>query len=145
MLGVTDRFESGFERVGHRRGAAEKDHGVGTGRRQLRAENGLGNAARALRPACRRLLQYMITMEARVFAHILVPLISENDVGLGLVGTDQKQLDREALGENPRMIAIIRVMPVPPATNPTLFGMPSTQWSPGFGPLISTVSPGSRS
>ena len=40
-------------------------------------------------------------MEARVFAHIPFPLVSENDVGLGLVGKDQKQLDTEALCENP--------------------------------------------
>ncbi len=36
-----------------------------------------------------------------MFAHIRFPLIAENDVGLGLVGKDQKQLDREAPGENP--------------------------------------------
>jgi hypothetical protein len=37
VLGVADRFESRLQRVGHRRGAAEKDHGVGTGRRQMPA------------------------------------------------------------------------------------------------------------
>ena len=54
------------------------------------AQHALGDAARALRPASRRLLQHMITMEARVFARILVPLISKDDVGLRLVGKDQK-------------------------------------------------------
>ena len=108
-------------------------------------QHGLGDAAHALRLIFRRLLQHMIPMEARVFAHILVPLLSANDVGLRLVGTDQKQLDREAPARIQRMMAIIGVMPVPPAINPTLFAMPSTQWPPGFGPLISTVSPGSRS
>ena len=83
-------------------------------------------------------------MEARVLARILVPLVSENDIGLGLVGKDKRQLDGETLGEN-RMMEIIGVMPVPPATNPTFFAMPSTQWPPEFGPFISTVSPGSRS
>ena len=33
LLGVADRFESRFQRGGHRRGTAEKDHGVRTGRR----------------------------------------------------------------------------------------------------------------
>src|SRR5512141_1786976 len=82
LLGVADRFESGFQRVGHRRGAAEEDHGVGTRRRQLCAENGLSDAARALRPALRRLLQDMITMETCMLAHIFVPFVAENDVGL---------------------------------------------------------------
>lgn len=36
-LGVADRFERGFQCVDHRRGAAEKDHGVGTRRRQVPA------------------------------------------------------------------------------------------------------------
>lgn len=54
------------------------------------ARHGLGDTARALRPTRRRLLQHMITMEARVLVHILVPLVLEDDVGLGLVGKDQK-------------------------------------------------------
>ena len=57
LLGMADRFERLFQRVGHRRGATEKNHGVRTGRRQMLAQNALGDAARALRPASRRLLQ----------------------------------------------------------------------------------------
>ena len=76
LLGVADRFESRFQRVSHRRGPQRKIDGVGTGRRQMPAQYGLGDAARALQPACRRLLQHMITMEARVLARILVPLVS---------------------------------------------------------------------
>lgn len=48
MLGIADRFEDTFQRVGHRRGSSEKDRGVRTWRRQLLAENGLGDATPAL-------------------------------------------------------------------------------------------------
>ena len=49
-----------------------------------------------------------------------------------------RRTHRELLARIQRMMAIIGVMPVPPAINPTLFATPSTQWPPGFGPLINT-------
>ena len=86
LLGMADRFERRFKCIGHRRRPAEKDHGVRAGRRQMPAQDALGDTAHPLRPADRRLVQHMMAVEARMFAHILVPLLPENNVGRGLIG-----------------------------------------------------------
>ena len=59
LLGMADRFERRFHRIDHRRGTAEKDHGVRTARQQLPAQDGIGNAACALGSACRRCGEHM--------------------------------------------------------------------------------------
>lgn len=84
------------------------------------AKNISGDSSASLCPSHRRLFHDMIAAEVRMRSDILLPLVSKNNVGLGLVGEDQKQFCLESLREDHRMIKIIGVRPVPPATTPRL-------------------------
>jgi hypothetical protein len=63
-------------------------------------------------------------------ADIPFPLVSKTNVGLGLIGEDPKQVCIESLREDPADNRDYRRHAGAPATNPTLFAMPSTQWPP---------------
>lgn len=65
------------------------------------AKNISGDSPGSLWPSRRRLFQDMITVEVRMRSNIPFPLVSKNNVGLGLVGEDQKQFRIESLREDP--------------------------------------------
>jgi len=52
------------------------------------AKNISGDSPGSLWPSHRRLFQDMITVEVRMRSDIPFPLVSKNNIGLGLVGED---------------------------------------------------------
>lgn len=71
------------------------------GVRKMPAKNISGDSPGSLWLFRRRLFQDMITVEVRMRADIPFPLVSKNNVGLGLIGEDPKQFCIESLREDP--------------------------------------------
>ena len=65
------------------------------------AKNISGDSPGSLWPSHWRLFQDMITVEGRMRSGITFPLVSKNNVGLNLVGEDQKLFRIESLRKDP--------------------------------------------
>lgn len=55
----------------------------------------------SFRPSGRRLFEYMMAVEVRVFPHGPAPFFSQNNVRFGFIGKNQKEFRIDSLGENP--------------------------------------------
>ena len=59
------------------------------------------DASRSSKPSCRWLLEDMMAVEVRMFSNVLVPFISENDVGSSLIGINKEYVHAESLMQHP--------------------------------------------
>ena len=88
LFWIAEPSEYLFQGVHHRWWPAEKEESLWTGRWKMPAKNISGDSPGSLWPSRRRLFQDMITVEVRMRSDIPFPLVSKNNVGLGLVGED---------------------------------------------------------
>ena len=101
LFWIAESSEYLFQDIHHRWWPAEEEDSLWTRRRKMSAKNFSGDAPGSLWPSHWRLFQDMITVEDRMRLDIPFPLISNNNVGLSLVGKDQKQFRIESLRKDP--------------------------------------------